>query len=337
MPNFEQTKPVSKEKPRFIDVKTQYGFEKEKGPKWEAGAETSSSEDHPDRNEDAYFVDPRRRVIGIFDGVGGRSAGQIASHEAGDIIHRHLSALPPRATAEEIKKDLAEAMANGHEKILDTAKRRPEFEGMATTASVGKIINEGGKRKLVFAHIGDSRIYIARANGSLKQVTNDDSVLNYALEKAKKEDNQKEILKLEKIAAQMDEVGDVLDKDVDPDLRFFFINRNRISAGLGVDANFAVKTGEIELAGDDIVLFTSDGIHDNLTKDQIAGLIKKYRGEGAQRVSEALVEAANEVAAGYDSMDEDSKKKRPKRDDKTAVLLMEEISDMTEEAKEIEE
>lgn len=320
-------------KEKFIPVKTEYGFKPEKGPKWETGAETSASEDHPGENEDAYFVDPRRRVIGVFDGVGGRSAGKIASHEAGDIVHRHLSALPPRAASEEIKKDLVEAITNGHERIKDLSKRHKEFEGMATTASVGKIINEGGKRKLVFAHIGDSRIYVARADGTLKQVTADDSVLNFALEKARKDGNQKEISKLEKISAQIDEVQDVTGEDVDPDLRFFFNYRNQISSGMGVDANFAVKTGEIELADNDIILSTSDGIHDNLTKKQIADLVNKYRDDGAQRISEALVEAANEVAAGYDIKDEDSKKKRPKHDDKTVAVLMQEIPDMTAEAK----
>lgn len=131
----------------------------------------------------------------------------------------------------------------------------------------------------------------------------------------------------------MDEVSDVTGEDVDPDLRFFFYHRNQISSGMGVDANFAVKTGEIELADDDIILYTSDGIHDNLPNSKIAELVKKYRDDGAQRISEALVEAANEVAAGYDPKDENSKKKRPKHDDKTAAVLMQEVPDMAAEAK----
>src|SRR5215469_4049864 len=43
---------------------------------------TIANERHPERNEDSILIDMQTGLIGVFDGVGGSAAGEIASRTA---------------------------------------------------------------------------------------------------------------------------------------------------------------------------------------------------------------------------------------------------------------
>jgi len=47
-----------------------------------------ASDTHPERNEDHFIADQRRGLVAVFDGVGGSTAGEIASEIARRVIHR---------------------------------------------------------------------------------------------------------------------------------------------------------------------------------------------------------------------------------------------------------
>jgi len=308
-------------KEKFIRVETEYGFEKEKGPKWEAGAETSASEDyedHPEENQDAFLVDAAKGYAGVLDGMGGEMGGATASHNSKKIIRQYLDELSQNATAEDIEKQIISAVKAAHDEILAEGKRIPSLSRMATTASIGKIFKHEGKRELIFGNIGDSRIYIAHADGRLEQITSDDSEVNVQIETERERGDAEAEKKYQKIAADLDEIKHIdFNNNDNPDLKILFRFRNVIKAAIGLEKNFRVKTGRIPLQDGDVILFTSDGVHDNLTKTEIQELIKQHYQDGPQRISEALIEAANQVVAeGTD------KNIRAKRDDKTAVVLM---------------
>src|SRR5687767_9338838 len=48
-------------------------------PKLQISAKSIASEDHPERNEDAMFKLPEKRIFGVFDGMGGHADADKAS------------------------------------------------------------------------------------------------------------------------------------------------------------------------------------------------------------------------------------------------------------------
>lgn len=126
-----------------------------------------------DRNEDAFLIHegaPAKartgawQLVGVADGVGGHSAGEVASELALDAVEGSLADLPHRIGAlgegwrAVIEDRLLDAVTSAHEAVRDHARRHPEHEGMATTL-VAAILPRGW---LGIVHVGDSRAYLLR-------------------------------------------------------------------------------------------------------------------------------------------------------------------------------
>ena len=101
----------------------------------------------------------------VADGMGGHAGGDIASaivtHQVSQVDALHDN---PEAAAEAMR----EAMVAANRKLSQTIEEHGELAGMGTTFS-GLMVAGG---KVAIAHIGDSRIYLARA-GKVKQITKD--------------------------------------------------------------------------------------------------------------------------------------------------------------------
>ena len=119
------------------------------------------------QNEDAAWLDERRGVFAVADGMGGHLAGEVASRIAIDAV-RDMAASDSGAGI----APLQEAVHQAHEAILAHARKHPECSGMGTTLSV---LWQGG-RYVYIAHVGDSRIYRMR-EGKLEQITQDHSLV----------------------------------------------------------------------------------------------------------------------------------------------------------------
>lgn len=116
-------------------------------------------------NEDALTViEPETYVVA--DGMGGAQAGEVASQMLIDTVKSFLSKTP-RTWDEKI---LAQAILLANDKILNTARRHEEYQGMGTTAT---ILSLEGKQSY-FAHVGDSRLYLLRGD-TFEQITEDHS------------------------------------------------------------------------------------------------------------------------------------------------------------------
>lgn len=119
------------------------------------------------QNEDAAWLDEKRAVFAVADGMGGHNAGEVASAIAIDAIRKMAAAhRTPSAAA------LKEAVSDAHEAIAQHARAHEECAGMGTTLSV---LWRGGNYVYI-AHVGDSRIYRLR-NGALEQITQDHSLV----------------------------------------------------------------------------------------------------------------------------------------------------------------
>jgi PPM family protein phosphatase len=214
-------------------------------------------------NEDYFlYMEPdsdsdfarRGRLVVLTDGMGGHAGGEVASRlAAGAVRDVFLSGEPadPRDV-------LIEAFRAAHQAILDEANRQPELRGMGATCCA-VIYRLGGR--LHYGHVGDSRIYLIRA-GKAQRLTEDHSVV-----------------------ARMVREGILTEEQAARDER-----RNVLTAALGVEsdslsAEFALEP--LQLAENDIVLLCSDGLHGQLSDEEI----------GLTTEGQSLGEACRELVA----------------------------------------
>ena len=101
----------------------------------------------------------------VADGMGGHAGGDIASA----IASQHISLADELlATSAEAEQKLIDYIYQAKQKIDASVKQHPAITGMGTTLSAMMVTGT----KVTIAHIGDSRIYLAR-DGVVKQITTD--------------------------------------------------------------------------------------------------------------------------------------------------------------------
>ena len=119
-------------------------------------------------NEDAYYLPEHgENFCAVADGMGGHSAGEVASAMAvvtfSDLMHK--SALP-------CAEDMRSAVESANKDIYQRAGTSIELRGMGTTF-VGLVCCG---EEVHIAHVGDSRAYLIR-DGRVKRVTADHSLV----------------------------------------------------------------------------------------------------------------------------------------------------------------
>jgi len=135
-----------------------------------------------ENNEDYYcYAEPegaeefakRGRLAIIADGMGGYEGGQFASRIAVDTVRE--------AYLKDLEADPLDALLEGfrlaHQRILAKARESEELEGMGTTCTALIILGTN----LLFAHVGDSRLYLLRGP-NIFQLTRDHSYVNKMVE-----------------------------------------------------------------------------------------------------------------------------------------------------------
>lgn len=121
-------------------------------------------------NEDCYAAAADLGLYLVADGMGGHTAGQVASEIAAQAAVSALRTLVDAAASLTDKLRFSVAAAN--REILDTAERKPELSGMGTTL----VALLAGPDRVALAHVGDSRAYLIRA-GRIRQLTHDHSLV----------------------------------------------------------------------------------------------------------------------------------------------------------------
>ncbi len=269
-----------------------------------------ASEKHPERNEDMFFFDKASRSFGVFDGIGGYAGGENASRSAAQYIGNSLSTIPQGLEVEDIKKLIRETIFDANEMILKKARSGYE-KNMGTTASIGYIHEDkSGRKKLIIANVGDSRVYLQRG-GRLYQITVDDNIVSLSYRDEK----------------QARYYQSRLNNSVNPQFELssqeyeMFHSRNQITQYLGAES-IEPRIYEVDVFPGDKILTVSDGISDNLTDREMEAILA-----GSKTVREAVPEL---IKAAY----EISKKGLPrsKADDMTAVVMS--ISEAADSARE---
>lgn len=138
------------------------------GAKTDLGRVRENNEDKFDflEPDDPTVLAAKGRVYAVADGMGGHSAGQIASELALNIFTRSYYADPNPNVESSLQRAVREANAY----VVDVARTVPGRSGMGATLTAVILRDDD----LFIAQVGDSRCYLLR-NGSLDQVTEDHS------------------------------------------------------------------------------------------------------------------------------------------------------------------
>jgi serine/threonine protein phosphatase PrpC len=145
-------------------------------------------------NEDNFLIDKKLRLFLVADGMGGHAAGEVASsiavHEIRDAVYANRDLIDryraegPASAAVEILQMLEHAVQAACSTVFTRAQADADKRGMGTTASVMLIAGAPDHLRGFIAHVGDSRVYLAR-QGQSHQLTEDHSLMNELVRRGK--------------------------------------------------------------------------------------------------------------------------------------------------------
>ena len=211
-------------------------------------------------NEDAYWVSDLKTptelgaLYIVADGVGGQEYGEVAAQQAVQIINERFYAW--RQQGNLIQEALERAIHEANLAIYEEAQARGQ--GRMGCTLVAAVQFEG---HLYIAHVGDARAYLLLGN-RLRRLTRDDTWVQRQVEAGAMTAAEAEKHELRNVVTQV--LG----------------NKEAIDVHLSEPQ---------ELYSGDVFLLCSDGLHDVVTKEQLAKLLKYNEPQAA---AEALVEAA---------------------------------------------
>jgi serine/threonine protein phosphatase PrpC len=119
------------------------------------------------RPSDAATLDSKGVLIIVADGMGGHSAGEVASGMAVDLVPRLYYDSPSRAP-----EALREAVEEANRQIYAASLADESRRGMGTTCTALAVANG----EAFAAHVGDSRLYMLR-EGKIYLLTEDHSAV----------------------------------------------------------------------------------------------------------------------------------------------------------------
>lgn len=131
--------------------------------------------------EDRTLLRNDLRIWGVFDGLGGHTAGAEAATIARDTVTSFYEELLHTGNGEdkladpEIQASIARAaLQNANQQILEIQDSDPDKSDMATTATVVHAFrNAEDKPMLAFAHAGDTQLHLLR-HGRMLPITHDE-------------------------------------------------------------------------------------------------------------------------------------------------------------------
>jgi serine/threonine protein phosphatase PrpC len=213
-------------------------------------------------NEDCvdFFVPPDSQQLAqkgaiylAADGMGGHSAGEVASHTAVDLVRGHYYS----DTTHDVGTSLVRAFRLANRAIYEQAQSDPSKSGMGTTLVAAVVLG----RKVYIANIGDSRAYLINERG-ITQITEDHSW----------------------VAEQM-RAGLLTKEEARRHPQ-----RNVVTRALGSKPSVDIDLFEGEIHEGDVLLLCSDGLTGYVEDPELASIAMEHRPEQAAQL---LVDQAN--------------------------------------------
>jgi protein phosphatase len=205
-------------------------------------------------NEDGYLIS--KPVFAVADGMGGHSAGEVASAIALQTIKKSLHKLPKE---EDIPNLLVKSIQEANAAVFQRSTTEVEQRGMGTTLTVATLL----KDKFYIGHIGDSRAYLLR-DGKLAQLTEDHSLV-----------------------AQMVKEGMLSPQEAE-----LHPQRSVLTRALGTEPSVQIDISTSEIRPRDKILLCTDGLTAMLSDSEIERLLNESA--HPRLICQKLIDAANE-------------------------------------------
>lgn len=217
-------------------------------------------------NEDFWYSLPDYNFYALADGMGGHQAGEVASQETVMRVCQFIQGnFLVSKSLHAAREMLRLAIRITNDQIYRMSQENPLLRGMGTTLCCVFLHPKG----LIYAHVGDSRIYRMR-KGTLEPLTHDHSLVQ-----------------------ELIELGQLNEQQADE-----FQYKNIITKAIGTESRVepTVQTDVIEK--DDILLLCSDGLTDLLTDQEIEHIISL---KPTSEVASILVKTAV-IKGGFDNV-----------------------------------
>jgi protein phosphatase len=221
-----------------------------------------------DRNEDYLLMDPEIGLYLVCDGMGGHSAGEVASEMAATTIARTLRENvelvrsytddPKPRTRRKLKSVIEKAVQEACQVVWKTARKDKGKQGMGTTVAMMLVCG----RNAFVAHVGDSRVYMVR-NQALCQLTEDHTLFN-------------DMLRQGMVSAEQARAHPY---------------SNALTRAIGIQPGVQIDILHVEIMLGDRYLLCSDGLSSAVPSQEILALAQRSTLTG---IADALVDAANE-------------------------------------------
>jgi len=207
-------------------------------------------------NEDRYALAPELGLYLVADGMGGHTAGQVASELAADAALQAIRALEGASAS--LAEKLRYAVASANRAIYTMAREKPELAGMGTTL----VCLLSGQGRAALAHVGDSRAYLVRGE-RIRQLTDDHSI-----------------------------VGELLRRnEISEDAAKEHPHRHVLTRALGVRRAVEPDLAELTPQAGDLFVLCSDGLTNHVEDHEIAKAVTQE--EDLQEACERLIDLAN--------------------------------------------
>lgn len=202
----------------------------------------SYNEDYGD-----YLLLPNFGCWALADGLGGHGGGEVAAKAAVETVLDAFTRQPGMSTAH-----LDNYLLSANEAVIGAQSKQPRLANMRTTLTIAVSDYES----LVWAHIGDTRLYyFHQGRESNRPLTKDHSV-----------------------SQAMADAGDIAQEDIR-----FHEDRNRLLRALGSPDDFrpVVAAQPISLQPGDAFLLCTDGFWEFVEEPEMGAAVRQAKGAGA--------------------------------------------------------
>ncbi len=220
-------------------------------------------------NEYSIASDAACGLVVLADGMGGYSAGEVASSMAVSVVAtevcRSMQRVAPIDQDEETGEELGLVLLRDNIKkantsIYQAAQSQPQYTGMGTTIVAGLFYDN----RVAVAHAGDSRMYRLRG-GALEPITRDHSVLQEQLDSGM----------------------------ISPEEARHSTNKNLVTRAVGVAVRMEPEIHVHRVQVGDLYLLCSDGLNDMLEDKVIQSTLNAMQSD-LPLAAERLVQMAND-------------------------------------------
>ncbi|MBP5616341.1 MAG: serine/threonine-protein phosphatase [Elusimicrobiaceae bacterium] len=222
-----------------------------------------------EKNEDNVLISSDLSLGVVADGMGGHSAGEIASNIAVSVLAETVRKINtgalkipdnflPKLSLSERKILLAANLANAA--IYSTAQSADTYRMMGTTLT-GVLLEDN---LATAVHVGDSRLYLLR-NDKIIQITTDHSLAMEHIRRGL----------LTKAEADHSKIQNILTR------------------AMGIKKNIEIDLLKVPVHERDILLLCSDGLYKGLSEEQIGALLRAGRHTPLVKLCKQLVHDSN--------------------------------------------